>query len=86
MLPERSQDSQGGTTQGTDTLNTHYSCIGLLKTLFLKQKDVHTHSMLCVCPSQTLVVKVFGVICSVVGGLAVGKVNINWLTSPNADS
>lgn len=31
---------------------------------------------MCVCPPQTLVVKVGGVICSVVGGLAVGKVNI----------
>ena len=33
--------------------------------------------ILCVCPLQTLVVKVCGVICSVVGGLAVGKVKLN---------
>ncbi len=37
---------------------------------------------MCVCPPQTLVVKVCGVICSVVGGLAVGKVKVDphWLT------
>lgn len=40
----------------------------------LNRKDFHNLKLL-VYPSQTLVVKVCGVICSVVGGLAVGKVN-----------
>lgn len=35
----------------------------------------YPHTLNILCPGQTLVVKVCGVICSVVGGLAVGKVN-----------
>ena len=39
---------------------------------FQVEQECFTHSCVCV---QTLVVKVGGVICSVVGGLAVGKVS-----------
>lgn len=71
MLPKWNQDSQGGETQGT----TWHICALNAECCFWTGSDV-THWTCCV-PPQTLVVKVCGVICSVVGGLAVGKVNTN---------
>lgn len=64
MLSEWSQDSQGGSTQGTENIQNQ-----LVKGCFC-------FSDILSLP-QTLLVKVCGVICSVVGGLAVGKVDIN---------
>lgn len=71
MLPEWSQDSPGGTAEGKTRTHT-YLCQWMYLIL-----DINICNMY-VCPPQTLMVKVCGVICSVVGGLAVGKVNVYY--------
>lgn len=69
MLPQWSQDSQGGAAQGANTQKW------IPKSKLKFSLNFFHSSNFILCRSQTLVVKVCGVICSVVGGLAVGKVN-----------